>query len=59
MVAKTSELLFRWSLSGGNVSIIKKAFRALAHIRSFGDLARYVIMAAVLAKLKVVRLFSK
>jgi anaerobic magnesium-protoporphyrin IX monomethyl ester cyclase len=57
--AKTSELLFRWSLSGGNVSVFKKAFRALAHIRSFGDLARYVIMAAVLAKLKVVRLFSK
>ncbi len=57
--SRMSELLFRWSMSGGNVSILGKAFRALAHIRSFGDLRRYAIMAAVLAKLKVGRLFSR
>jgi anaerobic magnesium-protoporphyrin IX monomethyl ester cyclase len=57
--AQTSELLFRWSMSGGNVSILRKAFRAIPHIRSFGDLRRYVIMAAVLAKLKVAKAFSK
>jgi len=57
--ARTSELLFRWSMSGGNVSLLRKAPRALRHIRSFGELRRYVIMALVLIKLKVRKLVGK
>jgi len=57
--AQTSELLFRWSMSGGNVSLLRKAPRALRHIRSFGELRRYAIMAFVLIKLKVRKLFGK
>ena len=54
-----SELLFRWSMSGGNVSILRKTLRAIGHIRSFGDLKRYAVMAWVLAKLKVGKLFAR
>ncbi len=54
-----SELLFRWSMSGGNVAVFRKAFRALRHIRSFGELRRYAIMASVLIKLKTRKLFGK
>ena len=57
--AQTSELLFRWSMSGGNVSLLRKAPRALRHIRSFGELRRYAIMAFVLIKLKVRKLVGK
>jgi hypothetical protein len=54
-----SELLFRWSMSGGNVSLLRKGFRALRHVRSFGELRRYVIMASVLVRLKARKLFGK
>jgi len=57
--ARTSELLFRWSMSGGNISLLRKAPRALRRIRSFGELRRYVIMALVLIKLKARKLFGK
>ena len=57
--ARTSELLFRWSMSGGNVSLLRKAPRALRHIRSFGELRRYVTMALVLIKLKARKLVGK
>jgi radical SAM superfamily enzyme YgiQ (UPF0313 family) len=57
--ARTSELLFRWSMSGGNVSLLRKAPRALRRIRSFGELRRYAIMAFVLIKLKARKLFGK
>lgn len=57
--AQISELLFRWSMSGGNVSLLRKAPRALRHIRSFGELRRYAIMAFVLVKLKARKLFGK
>ena len=48
--AQISELVLRWSFSGGNVSILRKGSAALANIRSFGDLKRYVIMALGLAE---------
>ena len=54
--SQVSELLFRWAMSGGNVSIVRKTLRAIGHIRSFGDLKRYAVMAWVLLKLKVAKL---
>lgn len=51
--AQTSELLFRWSLSGGRVSLLRKIPRTLVRIRSFGDVKRYAVMAAVLLRLKL------
>jgi anaerobic magnesium-protoporphyrin IX monomethyl ester cyclase len=57
--AQMSELLFRWSMSGGHISLFKKISRSIGHIRSFGDLRRYAIMAAVLVRLKVSKALSK
>ncbi len=54
-----SELLFRWSFSGGRISIARKIPRVIANIRSWGDVKRYTIMAAVFLKLKWQRLFKK
>jgi anaerobic magnesium-protoporphyrin IX monomethyl ester cyclase len=54
-----SELLFRWSFSGGRISIARKIPRVIANIRSWGDIKRYTIMAAVFLKLKWQRLFKK
>ena len=53
---QVSELLFRWSMSGGRVSILKKIPRTLGKIRSFGEFFRYVVMAWVLLKLKIGKL---
>jgi radical SAM superfamily enzyme YgiQ (UPF0313 family) len=57
--AQISELLFRWSFSGGNIPIIRKIPRVIANIRSWGDIKRYTIMASVYLKLKLRRLFKK
>ncbi len=54
--AQVSELLFRWSQSGGNISILRKVPRTLLRIRSVGEAKRYVIMAVVWARLKLRRL---
>jgi len=54
-----SELLFRWSFSGGRISIARKIPQVIANIRSWGDIKRYAIMAAVFLKLKWQRLFRK
>jgi anaerobic magnesium-protoporphyrin IX monomethyl ester cyclase len=54
--SQVSELLFRWSMSGGRVSILKKIPRTLGKIRSFGEFFRYVVMAWVLLKLKIGKL---
>ncbi|MDH4196793.1 MAG: B12-binding domain-containing radical SAM protein [Candidatus Aminicenantes bacterium] len=56
--AQMSELLFRWSLSGGRVSLLRKIPQTIRHIRSFGDLRRYMTMARVLLRLKVERLLG-
>ena len=56
--AQMSELLFRWSLSGGRVSLVRKIPQTLRHIRSFGDVRRYVTMARVLLRLKLERLLG-
>ncbi len=57
--AQVSELLFRWSFSGGRISLTRKIPRVLANIRTWGDLKRYVIMALVFAKLKMGKLFKR
>jgi anaerobic magnesium-protoporphyrin IX monomethyl ester cyclase len=54
--SQVSELLFRWSMSGGRVSILKKIPRTLGKIRSFGEFFRYVVMTWVLLKLKIGKL---
>ncbi|MFZ2054824.1 MAG: radical SAM protein [Candidatus Aminicenantales bacterium] len=57
--AQVSELLFRWSFSGGRISLIRRIPRILANIRSWGDLKRYTIMALIYAKLKMRTLFKR
>jgi radical SAM superfamily enzyme YgiQ (UPF0313 family) len=57
--AQVSELVFRWSLSGGQVSIFRKIPRIITNIRSFGDIKRYTIMALVYFKLKLKQTFQK
>ena len=57
--AQVSELVFRWSLSGGQVSIFRKIPRILTNIRSLGDIQRYTIMAFVYFKLKLKKIFKK
>ncbi len=57
--AQISELLFRWSFSGGRISLARKVPRVLANIRSWGDLKRYAIMALIYAKIKWRRLFRR
>jgi hypothetical protein len=57
--AQVSELVFRWSLSGGQVSIFRKIPRILTNIRSLGDIKRYTIMAIVYFRLKLKKIFKK
>jgi len=56
--SQISELIFRWSLSGGEASILRKIPRVISNIRSFGDIARYTVMAWVYAKLKIKKIFG-
>jgi radical SAM superfamily enzyme YgiQ (UPF0313 family) len=48
-----SELVFRWSFSRGEFSILRKIPQILSNIRSWGDLGRYSVMAWVYLKLKI------
>jgi anaerobic magnesium-protoporphyrin IX monomethyl ester cyclase len=57
--AQISELLFRWSFSGGNVSLGRKIPRVISNIRSWGDVKRYAVMAFVFLKLKLKKLRRK
>jgi radical SAM superfamily enzyme YgiQ (UPF0313 family) len=57
--AQISELLFRWSFSGGNVSVARKIPRVISNIRSWGDIKRYAVMAFVFLKLKLKKLRRK
>jgi len=57
--AQISELLFRWSMSGGRISLWRKAINVFKNIRSLADFKRYVIMALVFAKLKIKKLWTK
>lgn len=57
--AQISELLFRWSMSGGRISLWRKAINVVKNIRSFEDLKRYVIMALIFFKLKWKKLRKK
>lgn len=56
---QVSELLFRWSFSGGRISLGRKIPRILANIRSWGDVKRYTVMALTYAKLKIRKLFKR
>jgi len=51
--SQISELVLRWSFSAGRTSVARKGFRALGHIRSWGDARRYAVMAAVYARLRL------
>ncbi|MGQ9471961.1 MAG: B12-binding domain-containing radical SAM protein [Candidatus Aminicenantales bacterium] len=53
--AQISELLFRWSMSGGRISLWRKIPRVVKNIRSWEDVKRYVIMALVFIRLKLLR----
>lgn len=53
--SQVSELLFRWSLGGGRISIARKIPRILKNIRSFGDIKRYTVMARVFLRLRLRR----
>jgi radical SAM superfamily enzyme YgiQ (UPF0313 family) len=57
--AQVSELVFRWSLSGGQASIFRKIPRIITNIRSLGDIKRYTIMTFVYLKLKLQKIFKK
>jgi len=57
--SQVSELLFRWSFSGGNVSIARQLPRVLANIRSLHDIKRYAVMARVYIRLKIKRLLRR
>ncbi|UCE41125.1 MAG: radical SAM protein [Candidatus Aminicenantes bacterium] len=56
--SQVSELIFRWSLSGGQSTILRKIPRIISNIRSFGDVARYTVMAWIYAKLKIKKIFG-
>ena len=53
--SRIAELILRWSFSAKKTSLLKKAPRALKHIRSWGDLRRHLIMAWVYVRLRVKR----
>ena len=57
--AQVSELLFRWSFSGGRISIVRKIPHVISNIRSWGDLKRYAVMAFVFLKLRLKKLMGK
>lgn len=57
--AQVSELLFRWSFSGGRISIARKIPRVVVNIRSFADIERYAIMTWVYLKLKIKKIFKR
>ena len=57
--AQVSELVFRWSLSGGRASILRKIPQIITNIRSLDDVKRYTIMAIVYFKLKLKKIFKK
>ncbi|MFC2164718.1 B12-binding domain-containing radical SAM protein [Acidobacteriota bacterium] len=56
--SQVCELIFRWSLSGGKASVLRKIPQVLKNMRSLGDLRRYTIMAWVYIRLKLAKLFS-
>jgi len=57
--AQISELLFRWSQSGGKISIFPKIPKTILKIRSLSEIKRYTVMTYVYSKLKIRRLFKK
>lgn len=53
--AQISELVFRWSFSGGKFPIIRKIPKIISSIRSLEDIKRYFVMAIVYVKLQFQR----
>ncbi|MBM3297671.1 MAG: radical SAM protein [Candidatus Aminicenantes bacterium] len=57
---QVSELVFRWSFSAGRkTSVLRRLPQVLKHIRSAGDVRRYLVMAWVYLRLRLGRLFGK
>ena len=57
--AQISELLFRWSFSGGKVTLFRKISRSIFNIRSWGDIKKYSISSYVFVKLNFKKFFKK
>ena len=57
--SQISELLFRWSLSGGKYAVFEKIPKILADIHSLKDIKKYTIMGLVYAKIKLKYFFKK
>lgn len=53
--SQIAELVLRWSFSARRTSLLKKAPRAVKHIRSWGDLKRHLVMAWVYLRLRLKR----
>lgn len=51
--SQISELVFRWTLSNGDLSIFRKMPRLFVHIRSWADIKRYATMASVYFRLRM------
>ena len=56
--AQVSELIFRWSMSGGQSSILRKIPRVISNIRSFADISRYAVMTWVYMRLKIKKILG-
>lgn len=56
---QVSELMFRWSFSGGRISIFRKIPKIIGSIRSFGEIRRYAIMAMVYLRLKILKALKR
>ena len=57
--AQISELIFRWSESGGKTTILRKIPQIISKIRSLGDIKRYLIMSFVYVRLKIRKKLEK
>jgi anaerobic magnesium-protoporphyrin IX monomethyl ester cyclase len=57
--SQVAELVLRWSFGAKHTSLLRKAPRAIKHIRSAGDVKRDLVMAGVYLRLKIEKLFRK
>ena len=57
--SQVSELVLRWLFGAKHTSLLRKAPRAVKHIRSAGDVKRYLVMGGVYVRLKISKIFKK
>ena len=57
--SQVSELVLRWSFGAKHTSLLRKAPRAVKHIRTAGDVKRYLVMGGVYLRLKISKIFKK